>query len=119
MSKKVNIVILDGRDVRMELVEENMVASRVYEILGINELQGYHTFGEGYMMWWQEERVEKTSMEITMYAGALYPIFIDSKVVITNEDLSVEKYIDVDIKDVKRYFNTENAFWALMRNYIE
>lgn len=118
MNDKVNILILDGSDVYMELVEQDNVSKRVYEILGINELQGYHTFGEGYMMWWQCEREEPTSMEITMYAGASHPIFIDSKVVITNEDLCTEKYIDVDIKNVKKHFNTKNSYWALMKNFI-
>lgn len=118
-NEKVNILILDGNNVYMEQVEQRKVSQRIYEILGIDRLQGYHTFGEGYMMWWQDKRKENTSMEITTYAGASFPIFIDSKVVITNEDTWSGKYIDVDIKNVKKYFNTKGSFWALMRNFIK
>lgn len=116
---KVKAILLNGNKVEEILLNAPNTIGDALKILGVDELQGYHTFGGGYTMLWQDDFLEDTSMEITMYAGATYPIFIDSKVVIINEDVVKEESIDVDIDDVKRYFNTKNAFWALMRNYIK
>jgi hypothetical protein len=106
-------VLLNGN--QHELVELNNFTEAL-NLLGISELQGYHSFGKGYTALWQEERREKTSMEITVYAGASYPIFIDSKVIIINEGEEGD-LLDVDLNDLKKHFNMSKSFWALMRNF--
>lgn len=113
---KVKALLLDGNEANLVEIHSEMSKGikDTHEILGISELQGYHSFGRGYCALWQYEREENTSMEITVQAGASYPIFIDSKVLITCED-SVG-FIDVNLKELKKHFNTENAFWALIKN---
>lgn len=111
----VKIILLEGNKNTVIEIDSENVMKEVQRILGVSNLQGYHTFGRGYTALWQEERIEKTSMEITVYAGASWPIFIDSKVIITNEDAE-GNYIDVDIKKLKKHFRTSNAFWALVKN---
>jgi hypothetical protein len=111
-------VLLNGR--QCDIIDYNFREIDIKKYFEVDDFDyiGYHTFGQGYTMWWQNERKEPTSMEITMHAGASYPIFIDSKVLITNEDCEEEKQIDINLEELKKHFNTNNSFWALMKNFI-
>jgi hypothetical protein len=109
-------VLLNGR--QCDIIDYDFKETDIKKYFGVDDFDyiGYHSFGNGYTTWWQTKTNEKTSMEITMYAGASYPIFIDSKVLITKEDYEEEKQIDIKLTELKKHFNTENAFWALMKN---
>lgn len=115
-------VLLNGN--QCDIIEYDFKQIPIKEYFKVDSFDyiGYHSFGTGYTMWWQTERRENTSMEITMYAGASYPIFIDSKVLITNEGWDDEtedgKQIDINLEELKKHFNTNNSFWALMKNFI-
>lgn len=113
---KVKAILLNGSEVSEIFLDKEDIYNDINKILGTNILQRYFSFGIGYSAFWQEERCEKTSMEITMKAGAPYPMFIDSKVIIINEDDN--GIIDVDIDNLKQHFNTKNQFWALERLFI-
>ena len=114
-------VLLNGN--KSEVINYSFREIDIKKYFGVDDFDnmGYHSFGKGYTAWWQEEMREPTSMEITMYAGASYPIFIDSKVLITKEDMTVEddeedNQIDIKLTELKKHFNTENSFWALIKN---
>lgn len=125
---KVKILILDGGQATLKEIKAEKpddVGYAIQDILGVKSLQGYISFGEGYFAQWQEERIEKTSLELTHNITRGFPQFIDSKVVISNEKVDYyEKdgeliedayYIDVDMKELEKYFNTKNKFWAMIR----
>jgi hypothetical protein len=118
--KTVKAILLKGRGQREEIIEldaENPYKDifKVFGVRGFSEIS-YHTFGKGYTAIWKCDQNDNTCMEITRQAGANRPIFIDSKVIIINEDTKNEISIDVDIDEVKKHFNTEGAFWALIKN---
>lgn len=109
-------VLLNGR--QCDIVDYDFKQTDIKKYFEINDFDyiGYHSFGNGYTAWWQTVKEERTSMEITVYAGAVMPIFIDSKVLITKEDYEEEKQIDINLNELKKHFNTTNGFWALMEN---
>ena len=120
---KVRVILLDGNKAKAVYIDKDNGIEEVRKLLNTKSSLGYHSFGDGYatlgevyIMFWQTERKEKTSMEITTKAGAPDPIFIDSKVVIVSEDLSKDDLVDINIENVKTHFNTNNAYWSLIRN---
>jgi len=119
-------ILLKGKGLKEEVIELNK-NNELEEILThLNSKDEYHTdinhfsFGvhEDYMyeMYWNGEEESNTCMEITVCAGADYPIFIDSKVIIICHCFKDGGYLkDINIKELKKYFNTENTFWALIK----
>ena len=118
MCKKVDVLILEGNKHFIKQIDKENFITEMYEILGVSGFPEYYSFAGEYVMWWQGERIEKTSAEITVYAGARYPIFIDSKVIIMREDIESGELVDVDVEEVKKYFYTKGSFWALMRHWL-
>mgnify|MGYP006375037823 CR=1 FL=1 len=130
MKDKVKAIVLDGNLVSEtyinKVVDEGL--KDVCEILGIDKkkprgLAGY-SFGFVYRMYWQHNIEENTSMELTTKVGVSSPIFINSKVVITSQDVFAEDpfakdplknvtFLDVKQDHVRKYFNTKDSFWAL------
>lgn len=112
---EVNGILLNGDKLETIKIDNENGMDKILKLLNIKEFYGYHTFGDGYTAFWQEERKEKTSMEITVMAGASYPIFIDSKVIITKED-EEGNYLDINFRELKDHFNMDHTFWALIKN---
>ena len=130
MKDKAKVIVLDGNLVSETYI--NKVVGEglkdICEILGIDTkkpggLAGY-SFGFVYRMYWQYNIEENTSMELTTKVGATSPIFINSKVVITSQDVFAEDlfaeeplknvtFLDIKQDHVRKYFNTKNSFWAL------
>lgn len=117
MKNTINAILLKGKGTSEEIIElsKDNILEDIYDYLEIKDGLDFncHTFGDGYIAIWNENIKTNTCMEITCYAGASFPIFIDSNVIILKEDKSA--YVDIDINKVKKYFNTENAFWALIK----
>jgi hypothetical protein len=116
---KVKAILLKSKGLLEEIFElssENIFKD-IYKYFGVEGFSNinYHTFGKGYTAIWKCEQSDNTCMEITKYAGASFLIFINSRVFIINEDRIAEKPIEVQIDEVKQYFNTENDFWALVK----
>lgn len=118
---KVKAILLKGKGQKEEIIELNSehTFKDIYKYFGVNGFDDidYCTFGQGYTAIWKNEQNDNTCMEITTYVGASFPIFIDSQVIIVYEN-EEEQSDDVDIDDVKKYFNTDGSFWALMRTHI-
>ena len=122
-------VFLNGHLDNMKFIEldenEREATKTILDILEIeNKNLQIFTFGYKYIMMWQNAREEKTSAEITVSAGVSYPYFIDSKVVIYKFESEVVDFeeistlVDVDMGELKKHFNMENAFWALKRMQV-
>lgn len=111
----VKAIVLDGIFVNEVYIDKNKGINAIYELLGVESNLGHYSFGEGYTMFWQTEREENTSMEITTKAGAPYPIFIDSKVVIVSEDIRKSELVDIKLSKVKKHFKIGLSFWALVK----
>ena len=122
----VKVILLKGKGLKEEIIEINNINS-LHEIYNcLDSKNEYHmdinnfTFGGHekyhYEAIWNTEKISNTCMEITCYAGVSFPIFIDSQVIIICHCYEEGGYlIDVNIDEVKKYFNTENSFWALMK----
>lgn len=117
MKKMIKAILLKGEDSQEEIFELSAknTFEDVYNYFGVNDFGDieYFSFGEGYIAIWKSKQKDNICMEITCYAGAEFPIFINSEVIIIKE--SKNRLVDININDVKKYFNTENAFWALMK----
>lgn len=111
----VKVILLDGHFVNEVYIDKMQGINEIYRLLGVESNLGHYSFGEGYTMFWQTEREENTSMEITTKAGASYPMFIDSKVVIVSEDLKTSELVDIKLSKVKKHFKIGISFWALVK----
>lgn len=130
---KAKVLILNGKEIETVEIKSNIKEGLkdVLKILNTDSFVNdkgdcYLSFGNGYLAVWQNERKEKTSMELTVQAGFSYPVFIDSKVVIIKEKQSYDytndgeiidnsKNVDIDMEELKQHFNTKNSFWALTK----
>lgn len=129
MQDKVKVIVLDGNLVSETYISKELVTALkdIYKILDIDEystdrfLTKAASFGDRYTMFWQVKRVEETSMELTVYSGVPSPVFIDSKVIIVYEDTSknTSGLSDIKQEEVRKYFNTKNKFWALVKGNVE
>jgi len=119
-SDKVKAILLKGKGQKEEIIElsSEHTFKSIYEYFGVNGFDDidYYTFGQGYTAVWKNEQNDITCMEITVYAGASFPIFINSQVIIIYEN-EEEKSDNVNVNEVKKYFNTDGSFWALMKSY--
>jgi len=115
---EVNAILLKGKGQKEEIIKlsAKQTFKDIYKYFGVNGFDDidYYTFGNGYTAVWKTGQNDNTCMEITTYVGALFPIFIDSQVIIIYEN-EEGKSDDVDIDDVKKYFNTDGSFWALIK----
>ena len=129
MQDKVKAIVLEGNLVSEVYISKELVAARtdIYKILDLDEystdrfLTRAAVFGDRYTMFWQFKREEETSMELTIYSGVPSPIFIDSKVIIVYEDPSknTSGLSDIKQEEVRKYFDTKNKFWALVKGNVE
>ena len=115
---KIKAILLKGKGQKEEIIElsSEHIFEDIYEYFGVDGFDdiSYYSFGQGYTAIWKNEQNDNTCMEITAYTGASFPIFINSQVIIIYENKE-EESDDVDVEEVKKYFNTENSFWALMK----
>jgi len=122
----VKVILFKGKGSKEEVIELNNknALQEIYDYLDSKD--EYHmgienfTFGihkkYHYEAIWNAEKKSNTCMEITVYAGATFPIFIDSPVIIICHCYEDGGYlIDINVNEVKKYFNAENSFWALMK----
>ena len=114
---KIKAILLEGGKSKEIMLskdsKQNVKETR--DILGIGHMPEYLSFGDVYIMLWQEDFEEEISMQLTCTAGFSYPIFIRSKVVILHEDSLNGELIDVDMEELKTYFKTNGDIWALMK----
>ena len=119
---KVKVLVLDGNVVNEVYIDKLNPIKEIVNILGLEpnkmtpDSMESKSFGLGYKLFWQNDRIEKTSMEITTQFGLKYPFFIDSKVVIVYLDIFEGGLLDINLSDVKKHFNTKNAYWSLIKD---
>lgn len=87
--------------------------------IGIDEQIEFFTFGDKYVMFWQENEREKVSAEITVAAGLTSDEKIESKVVIVKyaEDFrgfqEANSLVNISMLDLKDHFEIGSEYWSL------
>lgn len=122
-------VLLNGYKDNMQFIElpENQykATDEILRVLNVKfeDLEMFN-FGYKYIITWQNVREEATSAELTVRVGFAVPYFIRSKAVISKfvteivDGEEISTFVDVDMEELEKHFNMNNAFWALRKLYV-